>query len=205
MAKTENTEFKIVEAATAVFVHKGFDGARMQEIADKAEINKAMVHYYFRTKQKLFERVFENVFEVVAERISSSLETSKSIEELLENITGTYFNVLAEKPYIPDFVIHELNRNPELIVHIIKTRGINQAKLSELIITEIQSRRLKPFDPVQIIVNVLALTIFPFAASSIIKGFIFEGDAGKYDKFVNERRQHIIDFVKSAIFKDQKT
>jgi AcrR family transcriptional regulator len=202
MVTTENTELKIVEAATSVFVHKGFDGARMQEIADRAGINKAMVHYYFRTKQKLFERVFESVFEIVAARISSSLEMSESIDELLDNITGIYFSVLAEKPYIPDFVIHELNRNPELIVHLIKTRGINKEKLSRVIISETETRNLKPFDPVQIIVNVLALTIFPFVASSIIKGFIFEGNTEEYDKFVKERRQHIIDFVKSAIFKD---
>jgi len=62
MVKEQNTEDRIVDAAKTVFINKGMDGARMQEIANEAGINKALLHYYFRTKNKLFEKVFSLVF-----------------------------------------------------------------------------------------------------------------------------------------------
>lgn len=201
MVNIDNTEIKIVEAATRVFVKKGFDGARMQEIADEAGINKALINYYFRTKQKLFESVFTSVFEDIASNVSRVLEASKNLEEMLENFVDVYFTHLSEKPYIPDFVIHELNRNPDLIVKLIKTKGIDREKLVSIIVKEGDRKDLRPFDPVQIIINVLSMSIFPFVASPLIKGFIFEGDEEMFHEFLSKRKIHIIEFVKSAIFK----
>ena len=78
MESTTETEAKIIQAATEVFLEKGKDGARMQEIAQKANINKALLHYYFRSKDKLYEKVFrEKVFNFLDELFSSVPETNE--------------------------------------------------------------------------------------------------------------------------------
>ncbi|HEX2898201.1 MAG TPA: helix-turn-helix domain-containing protein, partial [Bacteroidia bacterium] len=64
VSEKENTEFRILEAARHIFQQKGFDGARMQEIADTAQINKGLLHYYFKSKDALFHKVFGIAFDV---------------------------------------------------------------------------------------------------------------------------------------------
>ena len=123
MAKEQNTEDKIVNAAKRVFIQKGMDGARMQEIATEAGINKALLHYYFRTKAKLFDQVFSIVFKDIFEVLEMAVMKELSFEEFLEQFISEYIALLKRKPYIPQFVIHELNRNPKRIVeHMNNTR-----------------------------------------------------------------------------------
>ena len=78
MAKEKNTEDKIVDAAKKVFIQKGMDGARMQQIADEAGINKALLHYYFRTKNKLFEKVFSIVFKMAIKFVGETITIERS-------------------------------------------------------------------------------------------------------------------------------
>ncbi len=199
--KTINTEAKIIEAAKDVFVLKGHDGARMQHIADKAGINKALLHYYFRSKDKLFDRVFSDVFSEVVTGISNVLETADTLEDLLEKFVGTYIDLLKAKPYLPDFVLHELTRNPSGIVHLINTKGVNKMRLIEILSKEGSRTDIREFDPIQVIVNVIALSVFPFVAQPILTGFIFDGNKDSFNEFIDERKEHIVNFVKSAIIK----
>lgn len=201
MVNNENTEIKIIEAAKEVFVHKGYDGARMQEIADKAGINKALLHYYFRSKTKLFDKVFNAVFTDLVTRLYSIVGASNSIEEFINNFVTLYFDELKSKPYIPQFVLHEINRDPSVIVNLIKSSGLDKRKIIALINKESQRDDINHFDPVQLMVNVISLTIFPFVASGILVGFIFDGDQEAFDNFIDQRKQHILEFVKTAIFK----
>ena len=114
-----NTEQKILDAAKEVFQQKGMTGARMQEIADKAGINKALLHYYYRTKDKLFEKVFELAFSLFIPKVKEMMISDKPVFEKIEFFVENYLNLLQKHPYIPGFVISELNRNPEILVKII--------------------------------------------------------------------------------------
>ncbi len=120
MPKTKdiNTEYHILEAAKKVFQSKGMDGARMQEIADEAKINKAMLHYYYRSKQLLFEAVFINAFELLAPQLNAILNDDSSIEKKVRNFTSNYISFIIKHPYLPSFIIQELNRNPEFILKL---------------------------------------------------------------------------------------
>lgn len=199
--KSENTESKIIEAAIEVFEKKGFDGARMQEIADTAGINKSLLHYYFRSKSKLFEKVFARIFSEVVVAVSQVVDNSETIEELLESFVSVYINLLKSKPLMPNFVLHELNRDPKVIVELFQSHGIDKLKMIELFAKEGNRTDIKAFDPIQVIVNVLAMSVFPFVAKPIITGFIFDGDEDTFNSFIDERKEHIISFVKSAIIK----
>ncbi len=198
----ENTEVKIVEAAKSVFILKGFDGARMQEIANEADINKALLHYYFRSKDKLFKRVFHDIFSQSVSGVASLVENADSFEKLISSFVEYYVKMLKARPYLPNFILHELNRNPEIVVDLIKDSGIEKDKMMQLIIQESGRTDIRELNPIHIIVNVLAMSIFPFVAAPILTGFIFDGDKEAFDSFIDERSQHISSFVKAAVFKN---
>src|SRR3954463_7666646 len=103
-------EQKILEAAKQVFFDKGMHGARMQDIADKAGINKAMLHYYFRSKEKLFETIFIDATGHLFPKLSSILESDKTIFEKIELICVEYINQIQQIPYLPIFIISEASR-----------------------------------------------------------------------------------------------
>jgi len=198
--KAENTEERIINAARKVFRQKGMDGARMQEIADEAGINKSLLHYYFRSKSKLFDKVFNETFKSVTIVINKVFATSDTLESLIDNFVVNYTSTLREKPYIPNFVLHELSRNPQRFIELITSTDFDKAKIVSLVAAESEDT-IEAFDPIQIIIDIIALCVFPFVAKPIIEGFIFDGNNDEYNSFVELRTQHIIEFVKKAVFK----
>ncbi len=199
MAKEKNTEDKIVSAAKKVFITKGMDGARMQEIADEAGINKALLHYYFRTKNKLFEKVFSIVFKDVLVVLEQASSSELSFEQFLESFIRQYIKLLKSKPFIPQFVLHELNRKPERIVEQMQNKKIIKQKIFDMIEQAIEDKIIRPVHPVHLITNILAMCIFPFVAKPIIMGFALDGDKEKFKEYINERPEQVVAFVKQAI------
>ncbi|MDP2723772.1 MAG: TetR/AcrR family transcriptional regulator [Bacteroidales bacterium] len=196
---TENTEQKIIDAACKVFIQKGMDGARMQEIADEADINKALLHYYFRSKSKLFDRVFVEIFSDIVKLLGEEINHSTEIIELIERMVNNYIHLIRERPFVPDFVLHELNRHPQLIVQQIHQYGMDFSKFQLLIDEGVLNNKIHYIQPVHLIVNVLSMCIFPFVAKPIIMGFMLNGDEAKYNQFIDERAGHVVSFIKSSL------
>ncbi len=197
---TENTEQKIIDAARKVFILKGMDGARMQEIADEAGINKALLHYYFRSKTKLFDRVFIELFNEVAGLIATVVEQTNSLEQLIDSLVTNYIQLISEKPFVPDFMLHELNRNPDMIVEYIKHYGLDISKVMRLVNEAADNKLIHPVSPIHLIVDILGLCIFPFVAKPIIKGFMLNNDEQAYRQFIDGRITHVINFIKSSLY-----
>ena len=200
MDKTQNTEDKIVEAAKTVFIQKGMDGARMQEIATEAGINKALLHYYFRTKAKLFEKIFTLVFEDIFKVLEMAVMKELTFEQFLEQFVTEYITLLKRKPYIPQFVIHEINRNPERIIELLKNTSFDKNQLFSIIEKAAEDKLIRPIPPVHLVTNILSLCLFPFVAKPIITGFALDGDKQKFKTYIDERPHQVITFVKNAIF-----
>lgn len=199
MVEEQNTEYKIVEAAKTVFVRKGMDGARMQEIADEAGINKALLHYYFRSKDRLFEKVFDMLFKDIFVIFEEAITNEMSFELFLEKFIRQYLQMLKEKPYLPQFIIHELNRNPERIVVQMQNMDFDKQELFKLINKAIDDKVIRPIHPVHLLTNIVSLCIFPFIAKPIITGFMLDGDKEKYQQYIDERPEEVIGFVKKAL------
>ena len=112
--KAQPTEDKILEAAKEVFMKYGLYGARMQDIADTAGINKALLHYYFRSKEKLFDKIFEGAlvkyFQQMDVLSDSSLPIKQRVFKYIDNIIDFY----AEYPQMSMFIIKEISINPEI-------------------------------------------------------------------------------------------
>ncbi|HLV40554.1 TetR/AcrR family transcriptional regulator [Xanthomarina sp.] len=201
MAKTKDntTEEQILDAAKNVFQSKGMDGARMQEIADVAGINKAMLHYYYKSKQLLFEAVFKNAFSLLAPQLNRVLNDDSSIEDKVKSFTSNYISFIIKHPYLPNFIIQELNRNPDFIIKIQENSTLlNIEKFKAQVELEVSLGILKPTKGDQLFINILALNIFPFVAKPLIKAFTKQDDKG-FKQLMEQRKTEVSDFIIQAI------
>ncbi len=199
MQKDKNTEEYILDAAKKVFVKKGFDGARMQEIADEAKINKSLLHYYYRSKDKLFEAVFKEAFKDFIPKLGEIFNSDKPFKSKIKIIVSSYIDMLSENPHLPLFILYEINRNPDTIIYFMKNQGINPDKLIKQIDKEVKEHKILKVDPYHLIINMLSMCIFPFAARPLIEGFIFKKNKKLYDKFLGERKDEISKCIINSI------
>jgi TetR/AcrR family transcriptional regulator len=193
-------EALIFEAARKVFGMKGLDGARMQEIADEAGINKALLHYYFRTKEKLFEAVFTDTFKSFFPKAMSIMASQEiSFNEKIETFVDVYISLIQENPYIPGFMFHQLSKGgPDRIVTIFKESGIKPDILFQQVELEIKKEAIYPIDPIHLLVNIISMCIFPFLARPILSGFLIR-DTKAYDQFLEERKREVPRFIINSI------
>lgn len=197
--KDSSTETNILEAAKKIFQQKGMDGSRMQEIADEAGINKAMLHYYFKSKQILFEAVFENAFMLLAPQMNKILNDDSSIEEKIRNFTSNYISFVSEHPYLPNFIIQEMNRNPDFIEKLKQNKSLpNIEKFKKQVELEIENGFLNPIDAKQLFIHILSLSIFPFIGSNLLKTIINVDENG-YDLLIEQRKTEVANFIIQAI------
>lgn len=200
VSEKENTEFRILEAARHIFLQKGFDGARMQEIADTAQINKGLLHYYFRSKDALFYRVFGIAFDAMMRRMAEILTSDRPLLEKIDLFCGTYIGMMARNAYLPRFVIHEISRHPDRFVlqlgkhHALPNLGIFYKQVEQ----EAAAGRIRPIDPRQLLVNMMSMSIFPFLAQPMIQ-MIHHMSDGEFDQFVKLRKTEVAQFVIHAI------
>jgi len=197
--KNENTESLILEAAKSIFQTKGMDGARMQEIANEAGINKAMLHYYYRSKQLLFEAVFKNAFSLLAPQLNAVLNDDSSIEEKVRNFSSNYISFIEKHPYLPNFIIQELNRNPDFILKMKESNGFpNLEKFKKQVAVEVENGTLKNMSAEQLFINILALNVFPFIAKPLIKSLIAVEEDG-FQQLIENRKTEVADFIIHSI------
>jgi AcrR family transcriptional regulator len=193
---TENdkqTEEKIFEAATDVFIEKGMDGARMQDIADHAGINKALLHYYYRTKDRLFNAVFEKIAGQMFKKFAPVFD---------ENISLEHITFLQKNPRLPGFLLNEINHNPARIKKLIQQIDVNKLWMT----LEAQHKdELKKYNITretmpQLMSSIAAISVFPFAARGILE-VLFEKMNINFNDYMEERKEYAADFVIKAIKK----
>ena len=197
--KEVNTEQQILDAAKNVFQSKGMDGARMQEIADAAGINKAMLHYYYHSKELLFEAVFTKAFSLLAPQLNVILNDDSTIEQKIKSFTHNYTTFMMKHPYLPNFIIQELNRNQDFILKLKENTGFpNLEKFKAKVNAEIEKGVIKPINADQLFVNILALNIFPFLGKPLIKAFA-DKDEKQYKEFLESRKTEVASFIINSI------
>ena len=197
--KKDNTEEKILNAAQSVFIQKGMDGARMQEIADEAGINKALLHYYFRTKQKLFEAIFKKVFSNILPNLMDMVHSNLPIEEKLGIFIEKYIDLLMRNPYLPNFILKEIHREPEFLASILKRNGMKPKEVFVSFEKEMEAGKIRKMDPRDLLVNILGLSIFPIAAQPLLSIVLFENDKKAYHEFLSKRKDTVKAFILNSI------
>lgn len=199
MTYNKDTSDKILDTAFEEFGKSGFDGARMQQIADKAGINKALLHYYYKSKDALFELVLKKAFKTVAPRILKNFSEEDSVIVSIEKFVSFYIDTMTKHPQIPGFVIHEISTKPERFIRLLQSSNLNFDKVKTKIQKEMDEGKLVKMAPEQLIVNVISLCLFPFIAKPIVTGLFLDGDPKAYKEFIQERKVEVAQFVIRAI------
>ena len=197
--KDSNTEENILRAATSIFQKRGLAGARMQEIADEANINKAMLHYYYRSKQKLFEAVFMQAFKKLVPHINGIFNSEVSVFEKIRRFVDSYISFVVDNPYLPTFLIQEINNNPEFAKTFFSVNIAPEPILFvQQISAEIKNGVLMPIDPKLLLLNLFSLSAFPFVASGLVKE-ILKLDEESFNTMMEERKTIIAELIINSI------
>lgn len=198
--KDKSTEEKILDAARKVFVQKGLDGARMQDIADEAGINKALLHYYFRTKDKLFEMIFMETVGKIFPRFEMILLSDMDFFDKIRQIVSSYIEVIIHNPYLPLFVLNEMNKNPEFgIVDFFKVqRPVVIHRFMEDIEKEVSKGTIKAVSPAHLLVNMMSMCIFPFVAKPVIN-IMLDLDELQFRNMMEQRKRVVAEFIIESI------
>lgn len=171
----------------------------MQEIADEAGINKAMLHYCFKNKQLLFEAVFMNAFGQLAPQINEIFSSQDSVFDKIRKFTNSYISFVIVNPYLPPFIIQEMNNNPAFIMSFLKnTNRPNPTLLIAQIEKEIGEGIIKNINPKQLLLNIISLTVFPFAAQMMVKGMLQISEA-EFNAMMEERKTSIAEQIINSI------
>lgn len=193
-----DTERRILEAAAKVFMKKGKLGASMQDIADEAGINRTLLHYYFRNKEKLFDTVFEKLLARIFPAMVGIMSTGSPFTERLEQFIEAYDKLLRENPYLPVFIFQELSLNPGRLAEKIRGMGFDPAKAIKVLAAELAEAGMKDLDPRHIFANMMGMVLFPYIGRPLFKGIAFSDDEDAYERFLAERVKFVPYFMKLA-------
>jgi TetR/AcrR family transcriptional regulator len=201
-----NTEQRILNAAHMVFVRRGTAGARMHDIALEAGVNKALLHYYFRSKDRLALAVFQRVAGAVFGRIAQVLTSDAELEDKVRRIIAIYLDQFVETPYAPAYVISEVNQHPEragqFLELISRAGGTSPSQLIGLLQRQIDARvragTIRKIAADQFFTNLVSLCVFPFAAKPLLCAVLQLDDRGFRD-YVERRKTALPQFYLDAL------
>jgi AcrR family transcriptional regulator len=191
----ESAEEKIKEAARNVFTRKGFAATRTRDIAEEAGINLALLNYYFRSKEKLFEIIFLEKMQKFFGFIGPIIyHDTSSLEVKIEGIITVYVEMLLENPDIPFFILGESRNNPAIVLNAMPKKDFlkNSVFIQQL-------REKKPDqDPYQFLLSMLGMTIFPFLMKPVFQK-ITDTDDVKHKQMMMERKKLIPVWCKALL------
>jgi AcrR family transcriptional regulator len=199
LEEKRDTEQKIKDAAKKVFLLNGLKGARMQMIADQAGINRAMLHYYFRSKEKLFEIIFVEAMSEMNDRMGTIAESNLDIFEKIEHFIIGYSEQAMGNPEFDLFMMNEFRLNPQYLEILIQSSTTGKSIRS--FITELEKAAANKEivgAPYQIFLTILSICIMPFAGMTLLRTMIGKNKE-EYLTLLEERKPMLLDFLMKAI------
>jgi len=197
-----NTEQKILDVAEGLFLDKGFAMTTTTEIARRVGCNQALVHYYFRTKENLFEKLFEKKFLLFTSAITLNNQKTKGLKDKIEDIITKHLDVIAANPKLPFLIINEITTNPDKFRNILEKLKEESATLLKMLDKELNIeiekgtiRKISSFD---LLLNILSLNIFMFVAKPMLLG-VKNFTPKEFDEFVLKRREEVFRTVWGGI------
>ncbi|HLP93410.1 MAG TPA: TetR/AcrR family transcriptional regulator [Saprospiraceae bacterium] len=195
----DSTEQKIFDAAHEIFTQKGMDGAKMQEIADKAGINKALLHYYYRSKEKLYEAVVKAVMAKALPTVRQVIESELPLEEKITRFIDFYIGLISKNTFIPLFIISEINKHPDHFFENVMPKQLPQPEIFfRQVQEEVAAGRIRPIDPRHLIINIISLCIFPFLGKPLMR-MLLGLSPEEMKKLLDQRKQEVTSFVLAGL------
>lgn len=200
---------RILEAAMDEFVEFGFYGARTQRIADKAKVNKALIHYYFSSKEKIYEEALSKVFGLLMEKLNAIGDEPVPIEKKMEQIMDAYISIFTEYSGYFRFVMSEVMRGGEKLRKIAAPRfgeipfnPIN-GKLHKYFKDQMKKGNIKRVNIIHLIISIVAQVAPVYFAKGAIEKVTGGFGIDKYvvDRFIKERKKFVIELTMNGIRK----
>lgn len=163
----QNMELKILESAEKLFLEQGFLKTTTGQIAQLAGCNQALVHYYYRTKEQLFERVYEQKIQLLFSNFIAEVETCDSFEESITRMVRMHFRFLKENPMLPSFLLNECLNNPLERMSALKAKlsvliPTVKRRLEETLDREIAAGNIRPISVLDLLFSIISLNVMPF-------------------------------------------
>ena len=198
-----NTEQKIIEAAQEEFMLKGFAGARTTAIAEKAGVTHAMFHYYFRTKEKIFEKIISQKMELLTSLIKDSIITGNyPLEDKLRHIIDRHIDFISENPELPGFLVREIFNNGERLA-LVRTKI---ESFAPILVANLQSEldrgynegKYRKIDSRMLLIDIISLNVFAYMAAPLVN-VVLSGFMDDKDTFRELRKKENFDTIMRKI------
>ncbi|MDR0619965.1 MAG: TetR family transcriptional regulator [Bacteroidales bacterium] len=202
--KNDYTEVqqRIVLSARKLFIQRGLKGTTVRDIANDSNTNIAMVNYYFRSKNNLFETVFGETFNILVKKIFSIKNSNLPFFDLVREWIYSYYDTLIEYPDLPNFVLNELSHNPGMLKDNKQFQQLHQLYyyLVEQLLEEERKGTIRHVPVNDFVINIISLSVFPFAAYPVVSQFL-NLSKSQYVKAMKKHREYVADFIIQAIRK----
>ncbi len=206
--RSQATEEKILQTATQVFLERGKQGARMQEIADRAGINKALLHYYFRSKERLYAEVFRREIHAFLNTLLQAIQPNLPVEACLKDFINRYIDYLSQNTQLVRFFLWEIESGAEHLAPIIRqmleAQGDGQVPLLTLFQNAVREGSIRALDPVHTILSLIGMCIYPFLARPVVE-HVFPGIQVNNGAFLERRKQEVFALIWHGLKPEEAT
>ena len=203
-ADDKNMEFQILEAAEKLFLEQGFDKTSTGQIAKLAGCNQALVHYYYRTKDNLFDKIFEEKMRLMVDNIVAVDSTETTLEEKITKMIGVHFDFLKQNSKIPSFILTEISSNPNRLQSLIeKLQQYPKSTLLQLdanLNKEVEKGSIRPISGFDLLITIVSLNLTPFLIRPIVQKAFSLSDEDM-DLVLEHRKKEVIDTILSRLRK----
>ena len=197
MTEFTKVEEKIFNAAKNEFIEKGFDGARMQSIADKAGLSKAALHYYYRSKERLFKKVASFIFNLMFDRIQQKISEEMSFEEKVRFFIDLYITTVVNHRKMAFFLFSELMKHPQILDELFM-QGKKISNIFTAYETEVAKGTIRKIDPHHLMLNVVSMCLYPVLGQQLITRILGLSEQ-EYDRILQERKDQVYEFVMNSL------
>ncbi len=195
MPEKSNRKEEILRMALHEFTREGYSGARLQSIADQTGVTKAMIHYYFKTKENLFRETFDAVCNELMNDLFSPLEKKHSLYSKIEDFTDKVITRFERQPVKAQFLVSELNRYPDTTLQVLREHyKCDLSVLNRQLKEASESYEIAPVSSDQLIANVLSLCIFSYSGQAFLQE-VLDKDDDSFEMFLEQRREVIKDTI----------
>ena len=204
--KKRNLEYEITRAAEKLFIEKGFDATSTTDITNLAGCNQALVNYYFRSKEKLFQTIFSKKVERVLSFMTLAECSDITLSDFIRKFINAYFKELEANKKIPFFFINELviNKKRRSFIReeiILSDKYLNfYSAFTTLVKKEIDKGAIRQIDASDLLLHIISLTVFTFISLPLYKDFFLK-DAAAEKNYINSRKEEIITMIINGIRK----
>jgi len=191
----QDAETKIKEAARRVFLAQGYEGAKMRQIAEEADVNLAMINYYFRSKEQLFNSIYAETFGQFIGQVMQLINEPTPLEVKIWKIVDRYTDFLIDNPLVPSFILSKQRVNGGEFLKDMDVRGqIEKSVFKKQLVEEAEKGNIRLTDPLQVITAILGCLVFPIMAQQVVS-YVGGLDEAGFREFMESRKQFVPEMI----------